>query len=48
MAGILFFTPNVKDFTGFWLFFERDGGFRYIFLMKQRIFWTVDWAMDLP
>ena len=48
MDGIIFFTPNVKDFTGFWLFFLRDGGFRYIFLKNRRAFWMADWAFALP
>ena len=43
-----FFTPDVKDFTVFWLIFERNGGFGYIFLMKRRAFWMVAWALVLP
>ena len=48
MGEIFFFSPNVKNFTGFWLFFERNGGFGYIFLMKRRAFWMVVWALVLP
>ena len=46
--GIFFFTPNVKNFTDFWLNFKRNGEFRYIFLKMLRNFWMAAWAFDLP